>query len=356
MKIFYAIQATGNGHIARAMEILPFLKRYGQVDVFLSGSNSSLNVDLPVKYRSKGLSLFYSKRGGLNYMKMVAEFSPIRIWKEAHDLPVEKYDIVINDFESITSLACHFKKVPFIHFGHQASFASPHTPRPVSKDPVGEMILKRYAASKHKIGLHFDSYDNFIYSPIIKSSIIQATPSDRGHVTVYLGHYSDAVLESYFKMLRDMEFHVFSKTAKEKTRKGNITFLPVNGRLFDESLISSTAVITGAGFETPAEALYLKKKLLCVPIRGQYEQLCNAEALKGFNVTVVEKIDDLFALHVKRWLQSGVTRKLTLKHSTEQIISQVIVNGISINKSKCPDEFGHPLNPSEIFRFPAYSI
>lgn len=356
MKIFYAVQATGNGHIARAMEILPFLKRYGQVDVFLSGSNSSLEVDLPVKYRSKGLSLFYGKRGGLNYMKMAAEFSPLRIWKEAHDLPVEKYDIVINDFDCITSLACRLKKIPFIHFGHQASFASPLTPRPASKDLIGEMILKRYAASKHTMGLHFDSYDQFIYSPIIKSSVIQAAPSNKGHVTVYLGHYSDKVLESYFSLLDDIEFHVFSKAVKERTRKGNITFLPVNGKSFDESLISSAAVITGAGFETPSEALYLNKKLLCVPIRGQYEQLCNAEALRGFNVTVVERIDDLFALHVKRWMQSGITRQLKLAHSTEQIIEQVIINGLYIRKSREHAEFEFPLNPSDIFHIPEYSI
>jgi len=62
MKILYSVQATGNGHIARAGEILPYLQQYGNVDVFLSGSNSHLPVDLPVKYRSKGVSLFYGNR------------------------------------------------------------------------------------------------------------------------------------------------------------------------------------------------------------------------------------------------------------------------------------------------------
>jgi spore coat polysaccharide biosynthesis predicted glycosyltransferase SpsG len=56
MKIFYAVQATGNGHISRAMEILPHLQQYGTVDLFLSGSNSNLAIDANVQYRSKGLS------------------------------------------------------------------------------------------------------------------------------------------------------------------------------------------------------------------------------------------------------------------------------------------------------------
>jgi len=38
MKILYAVQATGNGHIARAIEMMPHLQKYGEVDVFLSGS------------------------------------------------------------------------------------------------------------------------------------------------------------------------------------------------------------------------------------------------------------------------------------------------------------------------------
>ena len=60
MKIFYAIQATGNGHISRAMELLPYLQHYGEVDLFLSGSNSTLDLSAPIKFRSKGLSLFYT--------------------------------------------------------------------------------------------------------------------------------------------------------------------------------------------------------------------------------------------------------------------------------------------------------
>ena len=50
LKIFYAIQATGNGHITRAMELMPYLKQYGDVDVFLSGSNSNLAFDTRTKY------------------------------------------------------------------------------------------------------------------------------------------------------------------------------------------------------------------------------------------------------------------------------------------------------------------
>ena len=42
MKILYAVQATGNGHISRAAEIIPLLQTYGSVDVMLSGNNAHI--------------------------------------------------------------------------------------------------------------------------------------------------------------------------------------------------------------------------------------------------------------------------------------------------------------------------
>ena len=42
MKIFYAIQGTGNGHISRAEQLYPYLQKHGEVDFFLSGSNAQL--------------------------------------------------------------------------------------------------------------------------------------------------------------------------------------------------------------------------------------------------------------------------------------------------------------------------
>ena len=86
MKIFYAVQATGNGHISRAMELLPYLQRYGTVDIFLSGDNSHLPMDAPVKYRSKGLSLYSNSCGGLDYLKILRHFQPMRLNKEINDL------------------------------------------------------------------------------------------------------------------------------------------------------------------------------------------------------------------------------------------------------------------------------
>lgn len=333
MKILYAVQATGNGHISRAMELMPYLQQYGEVDVFLSGSNSNLQPNLPVRYRSNGLSLFYGNTGGLDYWRMWKELSLKRIWQEAKTLPVEKYDIVLNDFDSITAIACALKKVPSVGFGHQASFQSKHTPRSLKKDIAGEIVLQRYASASAYIGLHFQQYDHFIYSPVIKEDILKADPKNNGHITVYLSHYSDEMVMQALNKIKEVRFEVFSKKVKQQQQIGNILLMPISNEGFTQSMIHAHGIITGAGFETPAEALYLNKQLLCLPIRGQYEQLCNAAALKDFNVTVIDKITNEFSLQVKCWLQNSIVKPLILSHSTYDIVQKAIETGRSFCKN-----------------------
>jgi len=342
LKILYAVQATGNGHIARAIQLLPYLEKYGNVDVFLSGSNSNLDPALPIKYRSKGLSLFYGNRGGLDYFKMWKELNISRIWNEAKSLPVEDYDLVINDFESITSLSCKLKNVKSINFGHQASFISPLTPKPSKRDFIGEWILNHYASATDYIGLHFESYDKFIYSPIIKNEILNANPSNNGHITVYLSHYSDEVVANELNKCTDIQFEVFSKKVTSKVVNKNVTLIPISNNAFNESMISSAGIITGAGFETPAEALFLGKKLLCLPIKGQYEQLCNAAALEKFRVPIIDKIEANSFKTIYSWLSGENPKPLVLSKNTAEIIEKVIEKGATFHHYDTKPFLSHP--------------
>jgi len=334
MKIFYAVQATGNGHISRAMQLLPYLRRYGNVDIFLSGSNSQLNVDVPVRFRSKGLSLFY-KSGGLDYWKIASTVNPVHVYDEVRELPVENYDVVINDFECITSLACAYKKIPSVNFGHQASFHSRLAPRPKRKELMGELILKNYARATQYLGLHFERYDDFIFTPVIKKEVLQARTITKKHITVYLSAYRDETVFSYLNPIKGFHFHVFSRQVSQPTTKENVTFIPVSDRVFTESMISSAGVITGAGFETPAEALHLKKKLLVIPIRGQYEQLCNAAALEKMGVTVLNKMDESFAGVFNKWMEGSEQKEIEYSNVAPQVVNHLFENypykGISLD-------------------------
>ena len=323
MKIFYAVQATGNGHISRAMELLPHIQKYGEVDIFLSGSNSSLELDAPIKYRSKGLSLLYTCNGSLNYTKTLKSISPYQVMKDVKSLPVEKYDMVINDFDCITTLACKQKNVKSINFGHQASFLSDKTPRPEHKSAIGEWVLKNFGKATHYVGLHFDKYDDFILPPVIKRDIWNSEPQNKGYITVYLPSYCNNQLQQYLSPLKEHRFEVFSWQVKEVTKVGNIKFIPVNKEAFNQSLIHCEGIITGAGFETPAEALYLKKKIIAIPIKGQYEQMCNGAALEKLGVKVLEGLEKDFERHFNEWFNSKKEIKVNHYLPIEQIVDCV---------------------------------
>ena len=300
-KIFYAVQATGNGHISRAQQLYPYLQQFGEIDFFISGNNANLDFKIPVKYKSQGCSLHYSKCGGLNYFDVIKNIKPFMMFKDAKSLPLEKYDVIINDFDFVTSLACKLKGLPSVQLGHQASFQSNETPRPDKKSIVGETILKHYAHATNHIGFHFQKYDSFILPPVIKEEFIDATPTDLNHVTIYLPSFQKHCLLKAFNKLPHIKFHWFLDSVESIRTEKNITYYPINQALFNKSLLSCHGLITGGGFETPSEALYLGKKLISIPIQNHYEQQCNAAAIKQLGVKVLQDIGDDFADIIDKW-------------------------------------------------------
>jgi len=323
MKIFYAVQATGNGHISRAMELYPYLREYGTVDFFLSGGNSTLSLDVPVKYRSKGMSLYYNCNGGLDYWQIMKGIKPLRIRREIRELPVNEYDLVINDFDYITAAACANGGVPSVQFGHQASFISANTPRPSARNRTGEWILKNYAKASRYIGLHFESYDDFIFTPVVRRDILEAQPEDLGYITVYLPSYCEPQLIRLFEQFSDHRFEIFCGQISEEKKVNNMRLLPVSREAFSTSMIGCHGLITGGGFETPAEALHLGKKILSVPIRSQYEQQCNAAALEKMGVHCLQQIDNNFQATVYNWLQNAPIIKKDYSKSIPQALAHL---------------------------------
>ena len=59
MKVLYAIQGTGNGHLSRAKEIVPALLNRVEVDILVSGSQAEVEFPYEIKYKKKGLVMIY---------------------------------------------------------------------------------------------------------------------------------------------------------------------------------------------------------------------------------------------------------------------------------------------------------
>lgn len=329
LKILYAIQGTGNGHVARAREIIPILQKYGNLDVVLTGDQSEVLLPSEITFRSKGLTFIYNKKGGVSYWKTLLKNNVISIVREVLKFPVNNYDVIINDFEFITAWACKIRGKRCFGMGHQVSFLSKRSPRPNKKNFLGEFILKNYAPCTDQIGFHFDHFDDFIEKPVIRRDIRSLEVSDNGHYTVYLPAFDDETLYKSLSSIPGVKWQVFSKFTKVENARDNVSFFPVDNKTFTMSFSSCSGILTSAGFEAPAEALFLGKKVFVIPIKGQYEQFCNAEALKAIGVPMSYHLDNEGVSSIKNWVKSDMPITIEYPDVTEEIIVNRIIKKVT---------------------------
>ena len=107
-------------------------------------------------------------------------------------------------------------------------------------------------------------------------------------------------------------------------RDKNIIIQPISNEAFISSMASATGILCGAGFETPAEALFMKKKLMVIPMKGQYEQQCNAAALKEMGVPVIKSLKAKHLPAIKAWLKDEEIIEVDYPDMTEEIVNKIL--------------------------------
>ncbi len=324
MKILYAIQGTGNGHICRAREIVPLLQQYGEVHTLISGTQADIDPGFPLTYRLHGLGFIFGKKGGVDIMATYRTNNLKGFLGEVASLPVDDYDLVISDFEPVSAWACHFRKKECIGLSHQYAVLNKRAPQAKGADPVGRAVLKYYAPVSSGYGFHFDAYDARIYPPVIRQDVRSLQPVHGAHYTVYLPAYDDERIIDVLSGFKDIEWQVFSKHSNASYVKEHISIRPVTGAAFLESMASAAGILCGAGFETPAEAMYLEKKLMVIPMKGQYEQQCNAAALKKMGIAVIKSLKKKHAPKIEAWLQSPKIVPAHYPHRAPEVIETLI--------------------------------
>ncbi len=324
MKILFAIQGTGNGHLSRAKDVYPELAKYGEVDVLISGIQADVDVPFPVKYKMYGMSFIFGNHGGVDIWETTKRMKLFRLMKDVRHLPIEQYYLVINDFEPISAWACKKKHLPCISLSHQCAVLHEKAPLPIAGDPVGKLVLSRYAPVTAAYGFHFKAFAENIFTPVIRKEIRAVKPTNLGHYTVYLPAYDDETIVRHLSQFKDTKWEVFSKHNKEPFRSGNITVSKIDNRAFIESMASSAGVLCGAGFEGPAEAMYLGKKVLVVPMHGQYEQQCNAAGAQEMGAAVISTLDEKHYEIIGDWLKNGKPIEVNYPDITAEIIERII--------------------------------
>lgn len=325
MKVLYAIQGTGNGHLSRARDMIPAILKEGvELDILVSGTQADLQLPFRIKYQFWGLSFIFGKQGGIDFWKTYLNANTLRTQKELRNLPVHEYDLVLNDFEPISAWACKLKGVPCIGISHQAAVLSPHAPQPERKDPVGLFILKNYAPTSCQYGFHFRAYEPGMFTPIIRKGIRELSTRTGTHYTVYLPAYSDKRIISVLSQVPGVRWEVFSKHNSRSFMHKNVLVRPINHEGFLESIAGCRGVLSAAGFETPSEALYLGKKVCVIPMKNQLEQQCNAVALSEMGVPVIYTFNDLAVPGLQEWVASDQVVEVDYRDIASEVINRVL--------------------------------
>jgi uncharacterized protein (TIGR00661 family) len=343
VKVLYAIQGTGNGHISRAREIIPYLQNFCQCDILISGTQCDVELDVPVKYRFKGLSFVFGKKGGIDLWNTTVNASLPNLRREIAQLPVEDYDLVINDFEPVSAWACHKKKVPCISLSHQGSLLSKKVPFPKEENHFGRFILRNYAPAMMHFGFHFQPYDENIFTPVIRQQVRESEIDELDYYTVYLPAFDDKHLVKKLSFFGNISWHVFSKHSKESYQVGNVIIKPITNNEFVADMAKSKGVFCGAGFETPAEALYLNKKLMVIPMKGQYEQQCNAAALEQMGVPVIKNFRKKQFEKISSWLKSDEKVKVIYPDQTRMIVRKLLETNVQMVLQNNNWDYGYQL-------------
>lgn len=323
MKILYAIQGTGNGHISRAREIIPVLQQYGEVNLLISGTQADVRLTQTVRHQLHGFSFIFGKRGGVDHYATWKNMNLPRLIRDMRTIPLQAYDLVLNDFEPVTAWACRLKSIPIVALSHQAAFMSPLVP----KAPGGgweKMVLKHYAPAASHVGFHFKPYDNFIHTPVIRRAIRDLEISNLGHYTVYLPALEEKNLLPILQQFPEQRWQVFSKHSKREYDSANVWVRPIHHDQFNTSLASSAGLLTGGGFEGPSEALFLGKKLLAVPMKSQYEQQCNAYALESMGFPVIWPGERNWKTAIGDWLSGPAGCRYDFPDETPAVIDKLV--------------------------------
>jgi len=323
LKILYAIQGTGNGHLARATEIVPMLNKLGDTDVLVSGIQGDIQLPFPVKYHFYGLSFIFGKKGGVSLWQTVRRSRPFRLLRDILKLPVNDYDLVICDFEPVTAWACKIRGKKCVGLSHQNAVLHPQAPKPAHHDLMGHFILKYYSPASVKYGFHFKALDEKNFTPVIRPDIRKKNPTNKGHYTVYLPAYSNEEIELILSQFPQYNWEVFSKHSKESYREGSIWFRPVSLNDFSESFVSCAGILCTAGFETPAEAIHMGKKLCVIPMKKQYEQACNAAFVGNMGIRVLTNWHESHK-QLADWLQYDEPLKINYPDETFRILERLV--------------------------------
>lgn len=282
MKVLYGIQLTGNGHLTRSIELINQLKKRSiDVDIIVSGDNSSIEIPFDVKWRFKGISIYYNREGEVDFWKTLKNMKLIKFFRDIN-IDVSEYDLVISDYEPISCWSARKHKVNCVGISNQYSL---FYKKDLSiKYKMLNYFSKFFTPCNYYLGLDYLPTNSNVFQPIISDKFINVKSVNKNFILVYLPSYKLTNLLDIVIEFKNIQWVIYSDEIQKEMKVKNITIRKINREKFQNDLINCESVITASGFSTTSEALILQKRLWSIPLKFHTEQKLNSNSLEEIGV------------------------------------------------------------------------
>ncbi len=317
LKILYGIQGTGNGHLTRARIMAPALKAAGiEVQYLFSGRRRQDFFDM------EGFGDWWWRRG-LTFVSGNGRISHLRTLLKAPDmvpflrdvaaLDLSGFNLVLNDFEPVSAWAGQAQGIPVIGMGHQQAF---HHGIPKCRGGwLARLLLRWYAPARTRLGLHWHPFGQPVLPPLVEP--LSPPKTQANHILVYLPFEPLGAIRDILMPFSRWRFKIYHGDIQGEGLDRHLSFHPFSRAGFQHDLATARGVICNSGFELISEALAAGKKILTKPLAGQWEQCCNARALRQLGWGSVMR--DLNARQVDEWLGSESRVKIDYPNVAREI-------------------------------------
>jgi len=300
-RIIYGVAGEGFGHSSRAHLIGQHLIEAGNDVMFVASRKAYTYLKHYFDSRVReifGLSLVFSDRR-LSCVKTVAtnlkNFR--RCYPETANFVSQSFDafspdLVISDFEPFSAWWAWYNKIPFVSIDHEHILTGcklKHDLRDWYPRLTSALVTRgHYFGASAYVVLNFFhasvKNDSINLVPPVVRPIVHSYESVRDeHILVYSSDRTGR--ERLLRTLQsapDYRFYIYGYN--ESSEVVNCVFKPTSTEGFLEDLASCRGVIATAGFSLISECLHFKKRMLLLPIMGQYEQMVNGRYVEALGL------------------------------------------------------------------------
>ena len=262
--ILYGVNGEGAGNSTRAKEILSHLVAQGHtvhVASFDRGrQNLKQNFDVTEIYGFR----FAYVNNRVRYKRTIAK-NLITVPQAAHSLSrlkdlVEEWktDLIITDFEPLTCHVGHKKRLPVISIDNQHCLTNTVVsyPRKYRGDAAAAKLVTRLMTPHANAYLVISFFtapirkrNTFLFPPLLRQAILDASPTEGDHVLVYVTSPSPALV----KLLASVRCHFIAYGFGREGVEGNILYKKPSVDGFFADLTSARAIVANSGFSLVTE-------------------------------------------------------------------------------------------------------